>query len=56
MTALDRIGCSAIPLLEFVVSEVRFEVDASRHAPVLQLHAATPYQGCGMWVPMSALG
>jgi hypothetical protein len=44
MAALDRISCGAIPLLEFAVGEVGFEVDASWHAPVLQLHAATPYE------------
>jgi hypothetical protein len=43
MAALDRISCRAIPLLEFVVGEVGVEVDASWHALVLQLHAATPY-------------
>jgi hypothetical protein len=44
MAALDRISCSAIPFVEVVVGEVGFEVDASWHTPVLQLHAATPYQ------------
>ena len=43
MAALDRIRCRAIPLLEVVVGEVGSEVDVSWHAPVLQLHAATPY-------------
>jgi hypothetical protein len=43
MAALDRNRCGAIPPLEFV-GQVRLEVDASWHAPVLQLHAATPYQ------------
>ena len=43
MAALNRISCSAIALLEFVVGEVGFEVDVSWHASVLHLHAATPY-------------
>jgi hypothetical protein len=43
MAALGRIRCAPIPLLEFVVGEVGFEVDTSWHASVLQLHAATPY-------------
>jgi hypothetical protein len=44
MAALDRINCSAIALLEFVVGEVGCKVDTSWHAPVLRLHAATPYK------------
>jgi hypothetical protein len=40
---LDRITCPAIAVVEFVVSQVGYEVDASWHVPVLQLHAATPY-------------
>jgi hypothetical protein len=43
MAAFDWIIGSTIALLEFVVGEVGCEVDASWHAPVLQLHAATPY-------------
>src|SRR5258708_33837244 len=46
MAALDWISGSAIALLEFVVGQVGFEVDASWHAPVLQQHAATLYQTC----------
>ena len=42
MAVLDRISCHAIPLLDFVVAEVGFEVATSWHAPVLQQHAATP--------------
>jgi hypothetical protein len=41
--ALDQIIGSTIALLEFVVGQVGFEVDASWHAPVLQQPAATPY-------------
>jgi hypothetical protein len=33
VAALDRIRCAAIAVMEFVVSQVRFEVDASWHAP-----------------------
>jgi hypothetical protein len=43
MAALDRITCMAIAGVEFVDSQVGFEADASWHAPVLQQHAATPY-------------
>jgi hypothetical protein len=41
---LDGIVCPAIVVMEFVVGEVGTEVDATWHAPVLQLHAATPYK------------
>ena len=41
--ALDWIRCAPMPLLQFVVGQVGCEVDASWPAPVLQLHAATPY-------------
>jgi hypothetical protein len=44
MAALAWIRCAPIPLLEFVVGQVGCEVDASWQAPVLQLHAATPYE------------
>jgi hypothetical protein len=44
MAALDRITCTAIAPMEFVVGEVGCKVDVSGHAPVLQLHAATPYK------------
>src|SRR5262245_10315519 len=40
---LDRITYPAIAVVEFFVSQVGFEVDTSWHVPVLQLHAATPY-------------
>jgi len=40
---LDRISCSAIPLLQFVVGEMGFEVDASWHALILHIYAPTPY-------------
>ena len=43
MAALDRISYTAIAVMEFIVSQMGFEVDASGHAPVLQRHAATPY-------------
>lgn len=43
MAAFDRITCAAIAVVEFVVGQMRFEADSSWHAPVLQLHAATPY-------------
>ncbi len=43
MAALDRIMCAAITALEFVVGQVGCEADVSWHAPVLQLHTATPY-------------
>ena len=44
MAAFDRITCAAIAVVKVVVSQMRFEVDASWHAPVLQLHAATRYE------------
>jgi hypothetical protein len=44
MAALDRICCVAIAVPEFVVGQVGFEADVSWHAPVLQLHTATPYE------------
>jgi hypothetical protein len=43
VAALDRVSGAAVAVTEFVVSQVRCEVDVSWHAPVLQLHAATPY-------------
>ena len=52
MAALDRIIGSTIALLELVVGQVGFEVDASWHVPVLQLHAATPYDS----VPAASAG
>jgi hypothetical protein len=33
-----------IAVMEFVVGEVGFALDASWHAPVLQLPTATPHQ------------
>ena len=36
MAALDRISYTAIAVMEFIVSQMGFEVDASGHAPVLQ--------------------
>jgi hypothetical protein len=36
MATLDRISYTAIAVMEFIVSQVGFEVDASGHAPVLQ--------------------
>lgn len=50
MTALGWIRCSAISLLKFVVGQMGFEVDASWHAPVLQLPAVTPFH-VKRWVP-----
>ena len=44
MAALDRIMCAAIAVMEFVLGQVGFEADVSWHAPVLQLHTATPYK------------
>ena len=44
MAALDRIMCTAIAVMEFVVGQMGFEADASWRAPVLQPHAETPYQ------------
>ena len=44
MAALDRITCVAIAVVEFVVGQMGCEADASWHALVLQLHAATPYE------------
>ena len=44
VAALDRIIGSTIARVEFIVGEVGFEVDASWHAHVLQLHAATSYE------------
>jgi hypothetical protein len=49
VAALDRIIGSTIALLEFVVGQMGCEVDASWHAPVLQLHAATPYDFYGRY-------
>jgi len=43
MAPFNRIICASVAVVEFVVVEVGFEVDVSWHAPVLQLHAATPY-------------
>ena len=43
MTALDRMRCMAVAVMEFIVNQVRCEVDASWHAPVLQQHAAPAY-------------
>jgi hypothetical protein len=42
MAALDRIRGAAVVVME-VVGQVGFEVDASWHALVLDLHAATPH-------------
>jgi hypothetical protein len=44
MAALDRIMCPVIAVVEFVVGQMGCEADVSWHAPVLQLHAATPYE------------
>lgn len=41
MAALDWITYPAIAVVEFVVSQVGFEADASWHAPVLRQHVAT---------------
>lgn len=43
MAAFDRISCTAIAVMEFVIGQVGFKADASWHGPVLQQHAATPY-------------
>jgi hypothetical protein len=44
MAALDWITCAAAAAKEFVVSQVRFEADASRHATVLLQHTATLFE------------
>jgi hypothetical protein len=44
MAALDRIICPVIAVVELVVGQMGCEADVSWHAPVLQLHAATPYE------------
>ena len=44
VAAFDWITCMAIAVMEFVIGQMGFETDASWHAPVLQQHAATPYQ------------
>jgi hypothetical protein len=44
VTALDGIGGVSIAVVEFVVGQMGFEVDASWHAFVLQQHEATPYE------------
>jgi hypothetical protein len=43
MAALDRTSGAAVAVVEFIVSEVRFEANVSWHAPVRQLPAVTPY-------------
>jgi hypothetical protein len=44
VAALDGFMCPMWAVVEFIVGEAECEVEASWHALLLELHAATPYR------------